>query len=105
MTTTDEELYRLAEKAKPRSSMKTDMFVVSYDEYRELTSLRESVLQRFKSREPRVIERWAVIVAPDAFPPSVYAICSSDDEARKLMKTSSKTYLAKAVITEVVEDA
>lgn len=93
MTISDEELYRLALNAGPQA-----------EDFHQLKSLRKAVLQRFKPREPRVVERYVVIVAPAAFPPSVYTICSSEDEARKLMKTSIKnTYLAKAIITEVMD--
>ena len=101
MTISDEELYRLAVDAGPFSIEQVGDRCYKTD---AIEALRQAVLQRFKPREPRVVERYVVIVAPAAFPPSVYTICASEDEARKLMKTSIKnTYLAKAIITEVMD--
>lgn len=97
-TYTDEELYELAREAEPRLVGKQEEWIVGDKEYAALIRLRGAVLTRFKPREPRVVEQWGFVIGAN----ESFVQCYDEERARSLSRADGR-YLAKAVITEVMD--
>lgn len=108
MSISDEKLYRLALDAEPAR-----MYSARPNRLPELTSdydpeaveaLRSAILERFKPREPRVIDGWGVV---DQYKNFILLGFKNEDGAKEWFasgrKDSPESYLAKATITEVLD--
>lgn len=100
MTITDEELYRLAKNIELIRLDFPDLGGMAWTErhnFNDVEALRQAVLQRFKPREPRVIERWVIV--------RKYGMALLFESKENIpFPLEDGDYLAKAAITEVMED-